>query len=244
VRVPRFLVPGAGPGADARLPPHSAHHARDVLRLRPGSSVRVFDGSGAEWLAEVQAISRREVRVRVGAPVAPAPESPLRTCLGVSVLKGDRMEWVIQKATELGVSEIAPLITARTDTAARPALAGSRRERWHKVAAGAAEQCGRARVPVLRETATLDDHLRAAAPATRLLLLEPPAEATFRDSPLPGPDGLMLLVGPNGGWDPAERVAAEASGFRSVGLGTRVLRAETAAVAAVAAAQLLWGDLS
>lgn len=243
MRVPRFLAPDAAPGAEIALPPHSAHHARDVLRLRPGAPIRVFDGEGREWQAEVRGISRRELRVRVGAPLSPAPESPLHTCLAVAVLKGDRMEWVVQKATELGVSEIAPVLTARTDAAARPAIAGTRRERWHKVAAGAAEQCGRARLPRLRETATLRDHLLAPGPSARYLLLEPPGGADLRGEGAPGADGVSLLVGPNGGWAPEERAAAEAAGFRCVGLGERVLRAETAAVASLTAVQLLWGDL-
>jgi 16S rRNA (uracil1498-N3)-methyltransferase len=140
-------VPEAAPGARVSLREHSAHHAREVLRLRSGASVRVFDGSGHEFEAVLDAVSRREVTARLAGAVAARPESPLRITLALSPLKGDRMELVIQKATELGVAAIRPVVSARTDAAARPALKGSRQERWDKVASGAAEQCGRALVP-------------------------------------------------------------------------------------------------
>src|SRR5712691_1140208 len=152
---PRFHVPEAGPGGRVSLPEHAAHHAREVLRLRAGAAVRIFDGAGAEFEAELDSVTRRGVEARIGHSVAARPESPLRLVLALSPLKGDRMELVIQKATELGVSEIRPVITARTDAAARPALKGSRSERWEKVASGAAEQCGRAVVPEVAPTSTL-----------------------------------------------------------------------------------------
>jgi 16S rRNA (uracil1498-N3)-methyltransferase len=163
--------------------------------------------------------------------------------LALSALKGDRMEWVIQKATELGVAEIAPLVSVRTDAAARPALRGTRQERWEKVAAGAAEQCGRAGLPLLAPTRELRDFLAQPLEGERLLLCEPPGGDPLPSHPRPRPAGLWLVIGPEGGWEPAEREAAMAAGFREVSLGPRILRAETAAVAAIAAAALLWSDL-
>jgi 16S rRNA (uracil1498-N3)-methyltransferase len=121
------------------LPEHTAHHAREVLRLRAGDAVRLFDGVGAEYEAVLDVVTRRDVVARMGHAVEPRPESPVRVVLAVPPLKGDRMELIIQKATELGVSTIWPVITVRTDAAARPALAGSRQDRWDKVASGAAE---------------------------------------------------------------------------------------------------------
>jgi 16S rRNA (uracil1498-N3)-methyltransferase len=170
-------------------------------------------------------------------------EPALALTLALSPLKGDLMELVIQKATELGVAELRPVVCVRTDAVARPALRGTRQERWEKVASAAAEQCGRARVPRIAPTATLAELFREAFDGPRLLLQEPGAERPPL-SALPHPGArLLLLVGPAGGFEPVEIARAAAAGFRPVGLGPRVLRAETAAVAALAAAQALWGDL-
>jgi 16S rRNA (uracil1498-N3)-methyltransferase len=241
--VARFHVEGAAPGAHVILPEWSAHHAREVLRLRAGASVRVFDGAGEEYEATLDQVSRQAVTARLGHRVEPRPESSLRVVLALSALKGDRMELVIQKATELGVAEVRPIVTARTDAAARPALKGSRQDRWEKVASGAAEQCGRAVVPRIAPTALLADLLAEPFEGTKLLLLEPPG-----GSPLlveaERPSAVLLLVGPAGGWADAEVESITGRGFRAVALGPRVLRSETAALAAVVAVQALWGDLA
>jgi len=238
----RFHVPTAAPGAHVRFPDHVAHHAREVLRLRAGTRVRVFDGRGAEFEAVLEAVTRREVTAHLEAGVAPRPESPLRLVLAVSPLKGDRMELVIQKTTELGVAEIWPVVTARTDSAARPALQGSRHERWEKVASGAAEQCGRAVVPVLRATLTLDQLLREPLPQRRIALLESEGEARLVAGG-EAPTEVLALVGPAGGFEAHEASRLSAAGFETRSLGPRLLRSETAAVAAVALLQFLWGDL-
>jgi len=240
--VPRFHVPEAAPGARVSLPEHSAHHAREVLRLRSGATVRVFDGEGREYEATLDRVSRQGVELRLGSAVAPRSESPLRLVLALSPLKGDRMELVIQKATELGVSEVWPVVTARTDAAARPALHGSRTERWEKVASGAAEQCGRAVVPRVAPTLTFDGLLAEPFEGERLVLLETPGQRPLAAIPEPG-RAVLVLVGPAGGWEPNEVGRLEAAGFHAVGLGPRVLRSETAAVTAVVMAQTLWGDL-
>jgi 16S rRNA (uracil1498-N3)-methyltransferase len=160
----------------------------------------------------------------------------------MAVLKGDRMELVIQKATELGVAAIWPVVTDRTDAAARPALQGSRSERWERVASGAAEQCGRATVPHVAPTVTLAALVERPWDGTRAALLEtaghPPLPSLPIDSALP----LLVLVGPAGGFEPSEASALRAAGFLPASLGPRILRAETAAVAAVSIAQAAWGD--
>lgn len=238
---PRFHVPAAAPGARVHLPERSAHHAREVLRLRSGDSVRVFDGDGHEWAALLDTVTRREVTAHLGEALAPRAESPLRLVLALSPLKGDRMELVVQKATELGVAEIWPVVTARTDAAARPALQGSRQERWDKVASGAAEQCGRAVVPEVAPTVMLETLLHAPFDGARALLLEQESQPPLAS--LPRPSSLLLLIGPAGGFEAWEAERLAAASFTAVGLGPRILRAETAAVAAVALAQGLWGDL-
>ena len=239
--LPRFHVKEAAPGARVSLPEHSAHHAREVLRLRAGATVRIFDGAGAEFEASLDTVTRREVHARLGHAVAPRPESPLAIVLALSPLKGDRMELVIQKSTELGVTAVWPVVTHRTDAAARPALHGTRQERWDKVASGAAEQCGRAVVPEIAATTTLGELLERPFTGARVYLLEqgspPLAEVTD------APGSLLLLVGPAGGFEAPELSGLTRSGFLAAGLGPRILRSETAAVAAVAAAQALWGDL-
>jgi 16S rRNA (uracil1498-N3)-methyltransferase len=243
VSVPRFHVPGAAPGSRIALPEHAAHHAREVLRLRAGSPVRVFDGEGAEFEATLDSVTRQGVLARLGGPTTPrCPESPLRVVLALPPLKGDRMETVIQKATELGVAEVRPVVTARTDAAGRPALLGTRQERWEKVASGAAEQCGRAVVPVIHPTATLDALLAVPFEGLRVLFLETPGQAPLTAGGT-RPPAAVALVGPAGGWEPAETTRILAAGFTAAGLGPRVLRAETAAVAAVTLLQVLWGDL-
>jgi 16S rRNA (uracil1498-N3)-methyltransferase len=214
-----------------------------VLRLRSGAAVRVFDGAGAEFEAVLDEVSRRTVSLRLGHPVGSRPESPLCVLLAVSPLKGDRMELAIQKATELGVREIWPVVTDRTDAAARPALQGSRAERWERVASGAAEQCGRAVVPRVAPTTTLEGLLARAFDGVRVVLLETPGHAPLASLPVGLSAPLLLLVGPAGGFEPAEADRLRAAGFLAASLGPRVLRAETAAVAAVAVAQALWGDL-
>jgi 16S rRNA (uracil1498-N3)-methyltransferase len=243
VSLPRFHSPSAAPGARIELPEHSAHHAREVLRLRPGDAVRVFDGAGGEYEAVLDQVSRRTVSAHLGAAAEPRPESSLRLVLAVSPLKGDRMELVVQKATELGVAEIWPVVTFRTDAAARPALRGARGERWDRVASGAAEQCGRAVVPRVAPTTTLGGLIARPFDGTRICLLETPGPPPLPSVAVDPLRPVLLLIGPAGGFEAAEAVVLRAATFRPASLGPRILRAETAAVAAVAVAQATWGDL-
>ncbi len=236
-------MPAAAPGAHVALPEHAAHHAREVLRLRPGACVRVFDGNGAEYDATLDEVSRRIVSAHLAGAVAAAPESALHLVLAVSPLKGDRMELVLQKTTELGVAEVWPVVTDRTDAAARPALDGTRVERWERVASGAAEQCGRAVVPRVAGTTTLGALLARPFDGTRIVLLETRGQPPLPTLQLDAARPVLLLVGPAGGFDGSERDLLAAAGFRPASLGPRILRSETAAVAAVAIAQATWGDL-
>jgi 16S rRNA (uracil1498-N3)-methyltransferase len=243
VSAPRFHVPEAAPGARLTLPEHTAHHAREVLRLRAGAAVRIFDGAGNEFEATLETVTRQAVSARLAGPVPSRPEPRLVVVLAMAPLKGDHMETVIQKATELGVAAVWPVVTARTDAAARPALKGSRQERWEKVASGAAEQCGRAVVPAIAATTTLDRLLAQPFDGLRLLLLETPGQPSLAAAPRPE-GSLMLLVGPAGGWEPNEAQRLQSAGFQAASLGPRILRAETAAIAGLVAVQVLWGDLA
>ena len=170
-------------------------------------------------------------------------ESPLELVLALSPLKGDRMELVLQKATELGVATVQPVVTQRTDAAARPALDGSRVVRWERVVSGAAEQCGRAVVPQMAPTLRLDTLLAQPFEGTRVALLETAGHAPLAAAPVEPGRPLLLLIGPAGGFEPSEMTALLQAGFVAASLGPRILRAETAAIAAVAIAQAMWGDL-
>ncbi len=238
---PRFHVPALPEDGTAVLPESAAQHARSVLRLRPGAAVRLFDGAGREHAAVLEAVSAREVRARLAERVAPRDESPLAVSLAFAPLKGERLEWALQKAVELGVASLRPMLTLRTEAAARPALHGARHERWARVCSAAAEQCGRAVVPPLLPALTFEALLREPWGGARLLFSERPGATPLRS--LPRPERVLALVGPEGGWDDGELAAARDAGLACVALGPRVLRAETASIVALGALQTLWGDL-
>jgi len=245
VRVPRFHAPSlTTPDTLGELPAEAAHHALHVLRLRVGAALRVFDGAGNEFEARIEALDRRRVRVRVGGRVAARPESALHIVLAAAPLKGDLFDLVVQKATEMGVAAIWPVVNAHADATGKAALSGARLERWQKVAASAAAQSGRAVLPEVVPPAPFSAVLERPFEGLRLLF----DESCGADHPLPqlahAPDAVQLLIGPAGGWAPEEvRIATQERGCLPVSLGPRVLRAETAALVAIAAVQVLWGDL-
>lgn len=237
--LPRFAIAGpAAVGDVVTLAGDEARHAR-VRRLALGETVALFDEAGHGWVGEVRAAGRDRVAVRItAARPANEGESALDLTLAVGLLKADKLDWVIEKATELGVARIHPF--ASTHTLGQPSA--SRQARWQQIARGAAKQCGRSRVPAVAPPGDLAAALRLPA-ATRLLFAEhgdtEPLAAI--DAPAGGP--LLLIVGAEGGFAAAELAAARAAGARLIGLGPRILRAETAALAAVALCQARWGDL-
>ena len=243
MQAPRFHVALAlGPeavGRDLPLPDTVAHHAVRVLRLAAGQPLVLFDGRGGECSATLEHIDRRGATVRIERFDAVERESALSITLLQAVIANDMMDYAVRKATELGVTAVQPVLTARS----APLPAGERGERrrlhWQQVAVAACEQCGRNRVPAVTAAAPLGTVL--AGRAGRGLILVPGAAQSLASCPRPdGP--LALLVGPEGGFAPQEITAAQAAGWEAVGLGPRVLRAETAGVAAIAAMQVLWGD--
>jgi 16S rRNA (uracil1498-N3)-methyltransferase len=211
-------------------------HAR-VRRLNPGEAVALFDEAGHSCVAEVTAISRDGIVARVTAVHPPnAGESRLDLTLAVGLLKADKLDWVIEKATELGVNRIQPF--ASTNTLAQPSAA--RQTRWQQIARSAAKQSGRSRVPIVAAPCDLAAVLHT--PATRLLLAEHGATEALSAVQLLSPP-LLLIVGAEGGFTTGELDAARATRARLVTLGPRILRAETAAITAVAVCQSRWGDL-
>lgn len=230
-------------GAELRLDGDVAHYVARVLRLKAGAPVVLFDGSGDEVAATVKAVSRKGVLLGVGARRARSVESPLPIHLAQSISRGERMDMVVQKATELGVRRITPLLTARSVVRFDVERATRRRQHWLRIARSACEQCGR-NVPPAIDPPTAFAHWIGSAgnDGEARLLLDPRAELSLGAS-LDRPRPLRLLIGPEGGLSEAERDEALAAGYAACTLGPRILRTETAAVAALAVLQARWGDL-
>lgn len=243
VRLTRLHVPGPLAAAgEVELPASAATHVGRVLRLRPGAPLVLFDGSGSDFRAELASLTGGSVRVRVLERVAGLPESPLAVTLVQAVSRGERMDWTIQKATELGVNRIVTVVSARSVVRLDGSQAERRRRHWEAVVASACEQCGRSVLPAVEPPVPLASHLAAPrGDAVRLLL--DPRGADSLAARAAGLDSIELLIGPEGGLEGAETDAALAAGYVAVRLGPRVLRTETAGIAALAVLQALAGDL-
>lgn len=239
---PRFYCPQPlTQGAEIDLPDAVRRHAITVLRLRTGDGLVLFDGGGGEHQARLIAADKRRARVLLTDYSLREAESPLQVTLGQALAKGERMDYLLQKATELGVYAVAPLLTERS--VARPGAesrSAAKQAHWRGVMAGSCAQCRRNTLPRLSHPQPLADWLQAADQPLKLVLA-PDADTGLND--LEPADRVALLVGPEGGLSEAEIAQATAAGFRPLRLGPRVLRTETAGVAALAALQALWGDL-
>jgi 16S rRNA (uracil1498-N3)-methyltransferase len=218
------------------------HYLSRVLRLKPGSAVTLFDGSGQEYPSIVLEAKRQHVLLRPGQPVVPEVESPLALRLIQGVSRGDRMDFVIQKATELGVHRISPVLTEFSVVKLNAERAARRMLHWRKIAQSACEQCGRNRIPIIDEPVALHEFLHESTDVDCRLLLQPSAPSSVKEVKLVA-TAIELLIGPEGGISDAETEFVLAAGFKAVSLGPRVMRTETAALAAVAIIQALWGDL-
>lgn len=235
------------------LSAEESRHLRDVLRLRAGDEAYVFDGEGREFACAVREAGGRgddallEVR---GPSEPPSPESPLSLTLAVALLKGEKFDLVVQKATELGVARVVPVLTARADVRPRDARDTQRRvERWRRLALEASKQSGRARVPEVAHPQTFERlvaHESASQGAARILFSERGGAGldSLSDELTMRPASVVALVGPEGGWDDEELALARSHAWTLVTLGGRTLRAETAAVAVCALLQHLFGDLT
>jgi 16S rRNA (uracil1498-N3)-methyltransferase len=240
--IPRFFFPSpVEMGREIALPPNAAHHASAVLRLRPGDAVTLFDGAGGEYGARIERMTARAIDVIVAEHRTSERESPLDVRLVQALVAAERMDYVIQKSVELGVSEIAPVACVRGVTRLDADRAERRAEHWRQVVIASCEQCGRNRLPTVHAPSDLRDWLRRGPRAGLRLLLAPAAEATLRDID-PQANGVDILVGPEGGFAPEEEAAALAAGFSAIRAGPRILRTETAGPAMLAAMNALWGD--
>ncbi len=228
----------------------AANHITRVLRLERGAALTVFDGRGGEYDAVIAELRRERVQLGIGEWHRIERESPLAITLAQGVARGERMDLVVQKATELGVSRIVPVMTERTVVRLTSAAAEQRLRHWRAVAIAACEQCGRNRLPEITSPVSFaellaGDAAEAGGPrrsAGARLVLSPSGGLRVRDLQ-PVTAGLLLLIGPEGGLAEAEHEAALAAGFLALNLGPRILRTETAALAALAAIQQQHGDL-
>lgn len=214
-------------------------HAKLVLRLREGDPVSVFDGRGHEFECEISELNKKETRLRIIRESAPpADESPVELTLAPSLLKNDKFDLVIQKAVELGVTCLVPLIADRTEIQARKA--SSRTERWEKIVIEASKQCGRATLMEIESPSEVSD-IASKTVELKVVFAERGGTA-FPEVVSPG--SVLAIVGPEGGWEEYELEQLTDAGFEMVTLGSRILRAETAAIAAAALLQHRFGDLA
>jgi len=240
---PRFHVPGPLASGDVvELPEKAGHHAVRVLRLRIDDEVTMFDGRGGEYTGRITSIGRKSVQTKLGEHNPVERESPLIITLLQGVSSGDRMDTTVQKSVELGVQRIVPLAAERSVVRLSDDRAERRLSHWQQIAIGACEQCGRNRIPVVESVTTLDTFPDLGQlPETRWMLAPGSGTGTLREMPRPG-HSVVLLVGPEGGFSPREYEIAVNKGFRTIQLGPRILRTETAAVAALSTMQAMWGD--
>lgn len=240
-RAPRFHLEGPlAPGAELILPPDAGHHASRVLRMREGDAVVLFNGQGGEYTAHIVRLSREGVDVRVDDFNPVERESPLAVTLVQGISAGDRMDLTIQKAVELGVAAIQPVLAERSVVRLKGERGDSRREHWQRVAAAACEQCGRNRVPVVAGAIAVTEY---RAPGDSLkLLLAPNGTSNLRSLGVSGGNPIEFAAGPEAGFSSREEAMFVAAGFVPIQLGPRVLRTETAGPAALAALNALYGD--
>lgn len=225
-------------GSEVSLPPGPARHAQ-VRRVQPGDHLLLFDGRGQDWPATVLAMGKAEVRVRVGSPLAVQRELPWPVTLALAMPANERMDTLVEKATELGATQIQPLHTERSVLRLQGDRAERKREHWQAIAQSACEQCGRAVVPQVAPVAALATWLQGLPPASagqRLLLSLAPGAHDLAAWGLPAASGtpLVTLSGPEGGLTDDEEASARSTGFQGTRLGPRVLRAETAPLAVLA----------
>jgi 16S rRNA (uracil1498-N3)-methyltransferase len=239
----RFFVPQTQiQNGTAVLPLDQAHHLRDVLRLRAGDEIELFDGAGNQYVGKVK-LSQSEVTVHSLRALAAVPQSETPLVLASALIKSDRFEWILQKGTELGVSEFIPLKTRYCGIKIPDVKIDSRLKRWDRIVLDAARQSGAVFIPRIRTPLSFTDFVkRGEIKTVRKYLLYERAPTRWRSEKIQG-NPILLCVGPEGGWHPQEVEAASQAGFQIFSLGTRILRAETAALAAVALIQFQAGAI-
>ncbi|ULJ63828.1 16S rRNA (uracil(1498)-N(3))-methyltransferase [Wielerella bovis] len=239
--MPRFyLTAPLAPQTSLDLPDNIIRHIH-VLRLNAGDAITLFNGDGKEYLAQISEVGKRHASCRITQEITAHRESPLNIQLIQAISSGERMDFTLQKSVELGVSRIQPIISERCVVRLSGERADKRVQRWQDIVIAACEQSGRNFVPEVLPIMSLKDYL-AQMPRDELHLLMSLNRATTLRDISPAPQKLHLMIGPEGGWTAAEEQSAFDAGFQAITLGQRVLRTETASLAAIAAMQTLWGD--
>ena len=219
----------------------SSRHLATVLRLKPGEQVTLFNGLGGEFLATLAQCNSKQVTADISSFKNVDRESPLKIHLGIGLSRGDRMDWVIQKATEAGVTEITPLYTERTEVKLKGDRSEKKVRHWKQVSISACEQCYRTQLPIIHAPTLLNEWL-STTEAEKKLVLHHRSQQTIRELATQQAASAALLIGPEGGLSSQEIVLAENALFSALTLGPRVLRTETAPVVAISILQSLWGD--
>jgi 16S rRNA (uracil1498-N3)-methyltransferase len=229
-------------GARLALPDAAAAHLLRVLRLGIGDACVLFNGDGFDYAAMITSVAKKTAEVEVKNVYPVDNESPLRITLAQALARGEKMDWIIQKATEIGVAAIQPIVSERTEVKLDGERADKRRAHWRAVAIAACEQCGRARLPQIAEPLALHHYTAKLGHEALKLMLDPEAESTLRTLSLADASSIELAIGPEGGFSQRDQAQLKAAGFLGLRLGPRVLRTETAGLAALAALQALAGD--
>lgn len=244
MRVPRIYTPQPiTANQTIELESGASKHILAVLRLKPGAALILFDGSGREFDAYLDGAENLKAWLRIASEHISHNESPLRISLAQGISRGERMDFTLQKAVELGVVEIFPVLTERSVVRLDEKQAVRKREHWQQLVIAACEQSGRVRVPAVHAPASLDSLFSVNPPHDLKLLLKPNADSAISDLSPPVNNQTLLLVGPEGGLSEAEAATARQAGFTSAHIGPRVLRTETAALVALSLLQARWGDL-
>ncbi|MEE2762218.1 MAG: 16S rRNA (uracil(1498)-N(3))-methyltransferase [Pseudomonadota bacterium] len=243
MRIPRIHTDSPlAVGTTCDLDDNAANHVGRVLRMQAGQALRLFNGDGQDYHGVIAEAGKKRVQVEITDAETNTTESSLNIVLAQTLSKGDRMDYAVQKAVEMGATTIVPLTTERCDVKLKGDREDKRLRHWQQVAISAAEQCGRARVPDIQPVMTVPEWLDHAQACDLKLVLHHRTEQSL--DRLAKPTSVALMIGPEGGLTAEEIAQAEQNGFLPVALGPRVLRTETAPVAAIALCQWLWGDFS
>ena len=230
-------------GTDLTLPDSAAAHLVRVLRLREGDECVLFNGDGNDYRACIALAGKREVVARVLSASPVDNESPLRITLVQGIARGEKMDLILQKAAELGVAGFIPVLAERTEVKLDAERTGKRMAHWRSVIVSACEQSGRARVPGLSQPVALGQVATKLADDAVKLTLDPVGDSTLATLAAPVAHSIAIAIGPEGGWSPRDRETLRVAGFSGLRLGPRILRTETAGLAAIAALQSRFGDL-
>jgi 16S rRNA (uracil1498-N3)-methyltransferase len=242
MRVPRVFVPlSFAAGAEITLPETQAHYLTRVLRMESGRPLIVFNGEGGSYAAQIIQASKNACAIKLGEFTPENSQSPLDCGLAIGISKGDRFEYVLQKACELGVTHIYPLFTSRTEVRLDAARQNKKTEHWHQVLISSCEQNGRNLIPQLNSPQAISEFLPLATADLKLVLHHRANQAL---NSYTTPQSVCLLIGPEGGLSDDEITQAQQQGFNPLVLGPRILRTETAPLVALSLVQYQWGDLS